>query len=139
MKPTIRSIPCAFYTDVATHFRSKVVLFAGPEVYNRACRHRAEFGPGSALVLDFGQDPESLIFPVSDRIIKIDWPGVDWVRLKQLERALIRDGADVVAGCGCDGELILFPVQESQRKPKLKQVTASFVCHFEALGPGRAA
>jgi hypothetical protein len=136
---TFNNIPCSFYNEVATHFRYNLTLFAGPGCSARACCHRAEYGLGGVLVLEPGADPECMLWPVWDRVIKIDWPNADWVRLKQLERALVRDGADVVAGCDRAGELVLFPVQKSQREPKLKKVSATLVCHFEALGPRRAA
>ena len=122
---------------MAKHFHPKVTLFAGPDADERAIRHREYYGPGSVLVLNPGTDPAHLLWPVWDKIVKIDWPGADWVRMKQLERALRRDGAAVVAGCDRSGKLILVPVQAVEH-PKLKTVCAVLRCHIEARS-GRAA
>ena len=107
--------PCPYYSEAASCHQTIVTLFCGLSCWERAVEHRLVYGKGSVLVLDCGTDPARMLWPVWDRIVKIDWPAADWARLKRLERALRRDGADLVAGCDRFGERVLSEFQRCER------------------------
>jgi hypothetical protein len=99
-----------FFSDVQCHFQPYVNLFAGRNCWPRAVEHWSKNGRGSTLALDFGQDPTDLLWPAHDRIVLVHCVDYRLWRYTLLEKALRRDGAEIVVGVVGD-EFFIDPEQ----------------------------
>jgi len=99
-----------FYSDVQNNFVPVVNLFVGGGCWPHAVKHWSKNGRGSTLALDLGQDPADLLWPANDRIVLIHCTDYQLWRYKLLERALRRDGAELVIGSIGD-EFFIDPEQ----------------------------
>jgi len=84
--------------ELAKGRRPNVRLFCDRDAWVRAEQWRVASGPGSALVLPHGADPEMFRWPPIDGLVvtyRDRTPGA-MERKRQLALALIRDGVDFV-------------------------------------------
>jgi hypothetical protein len=82
---------------------------AGADGWQRAQWRLLNVGPGSALVLPSGTDPDSYSWPVRRLDLLLLWPDGSPSEVEGFARTLIRAGAALVSAIGRDETIFAHP------------------------------